>query len=164
MIDSRLENIDHKRITIPPTSPFEQLLNDFMNPPELIKMDDLESDDESVDTPLVSPFLDSDDDSDDGEVLNELDEYRNVGNFYRNRTFNSINGDDLALSCMIGCRKFVAYFDHFLPMNIITHKAYNTFMGSSAKFNLSSSCNVLPYCALVKKYTISEFAEALTPL
>ncbi|GJW45384.1 hypothetical protein Tco_0074183 [Tanacetum coccineum] len=38
-------------------------------------MDDLEPDDESVDTPLVSPFLDSDDDSDDGEVLNELEEY-----------------------------------------------------------------------------------------
>ncbi|GJS87535.1 hypothetical protein Tco_0770171 [Tanacetum coccineum] len=38
------------------------------------------------------------------------------------------------------------------------------FMRSSAKSNLSSSCNVLPSCALVKKYTISEFAEALTPL
>ncbi|GJY35521.1 hypothetical protein Tco_0420899 [Tanacetum coccineum] len=43
----------------------------------------------------------------------------------------------------------------------ITGKA---FMRSSAKSNLSSSCNVLPSCALVKKYTISEFAEALTPL
>ncbi|GKC73959.1 hypothetical protein Tco_1119842, partial [Tanacetum coccineum] len=35
-------------------------------------MNDLESDDESVDTPLVSPFPHSDNDSDDGEVLNEL--------------------------------------------------------------------------------------------
>nr|GEZ72601.1 glycosyl transferase, family 8 [Tanacetum cinerariifolium] len=58
-------------------------------------MDDLESDDESVDTPFVSPFLDSDDEPDGGEVLN--------GNF-------------------------VAYFDPFLPMNIITRKAYNTIM------------------------------------
>nr|GEW42741.1 hypothetical protein [Tanacetum cinerariifolium] len=41
-------------------------------------MDDLETDNESVDTPLVSPFLDSDDDSNDGEVLNELDEYGNA--------------------------------------------------------------------------------------
>ncbi|GJQ89286.1 long chain base biosynthesis protein 2a [Tanacetum coccineum] len=38
-------------------------------------MNDLESDDESVDTPLVSPFPHSDNDLDDGEVLNELIEY-----------------------------------------------------------------------------------------
>ncbi|GJT84983.1 hypothetical protein Tco_1066700 [Tanacetum coccineum] len=69
-----------------------QPLNNFINSHDVIEMDDLESDDGSVDTPLVSPFLDSDD----GEVLNELDE------------------------------KFVAYFDPFLPMNIITPKAYNT--------------------------------------
>ncbi|GJR31961.1 hypothetical protein Tco_1108193 [Tanacetum coccineum] len=56
-IDSDLENID-------------QFLNCFSQPPNEINMDDLEPDDESIDTPLVSPFLDSDDDSDDGEVLN----------------------------------------------------------------------------------------------
>ncbi|GJY72119.1 hypothetical protein Tco_0475822 [Tanacetum coccineum] len=67
-------------------------------------MNDLESDDESVDTPLVSPFSHSDNDSDDGEVLNELIEYENVG------------------------MKFVAYSDPFLPINIITRKAYNTIM------------------------------------
>ncbi|GKG02190.1 hypothetical protein Tco_0306895, partial [Tanacetum coccineum] len=48
-IDSRLENID-------------QFLNGFTQPPSAIDMDDLKPDDESVDTPLVSPFLDSDDD------------------------------------------------------------------------------------------------------
>ncbi|GJW09328.1 hypothetical protein Tco_1575155, partial [Tanacetum coccineum] len=58
-------------------------------------------------TPFVSPFLDSDDESDDGEVLNELDEYGNAGNVLL---------------------KFVAYFDSFLPMKIITRKAYNTIM------------------------------------
>ncbi|GJR66144.1 zf-CCHC domain-containing protein [Tanacetum coccineum] len=57
---------------------------------------DLESDDESIDTPLVYPFLDSDDDSDDGEVLDELDEYGNAGNFYRNRIINSLDREDLA--------------------------------------------------------------------
>ncbi|GKE94068.1 hypothetical protein Tco_1578923 [Tanacetum coccineum] len=56
-IDSRLGNID-------------QFLNGFVNPPNEIDMDDLEPDDESVDAPLVSPFLDLDDDSDDGEVIN----------------------------------------------------------------------------------------------
>nr|GEW63933.1 homeodomain-like protein [Tanacetum cinerariifolium] len=61
-------------------------------------MNDLESDDESVDTPLISPFPHSDNDSDDGEVLNELSE------------------------------KFTAYLDPFLPMNIISRKAYNTIM------------------------------------
>ncbi|GKG33794.1 hypothetical protein Tco_0433953, partial [Tanacetum coccineum] len=54
-IDSRLENID-------------QFLNGFTQPPNEIDMDDLEPDDEFIDTPLVSPFLDSDDYSDDGEV------------------------------------------------------------------------------------------------
>ncbi|GKF89414.1 hypothetical protein Tco_0263377, partial [Tanacetum coccineum] len=68
-----------------------QPLNDFMNSHNIIEMDDLESDDGSVDTPLVSPFLDSDDESDDGEVLNELDEYGNAGNFYRNRIINSLD-------------------------------------------------------------------------
>ncbi|GKC30079.1 hypothetical protein Tco_1037373 [Tanacetum coccineum] len=61
-------------------------------------MKNLEPDDETVNTPLVSPFPHSDNDSDDGEVLNELIE------------------------------KYVAYFDPFLPMNIITRKAYNTIM------------------------------------
>ncbi|GKA10912.1 hypothetical protein Tco_0690345 [Tanacetum coccineum] len=108
-IDSHLKNIDH-------TLPNE------------IDMDDLESEDELIDTPLVSPFLDSDDESDDGEVLNELDEYGNAGNFYPNRIINSFDGEDLAFPCMIGFRKLVAYFDPFLPMNIIMRKAYNTIM------------------------------------
>ncbi|GJS24722.1 hypothetical protein Tco_0453354 [Tanacetum coccineum] len=69
---------------------------------------DLESDDGSVDTPLVSSFLDSDDESDDVEVLNELDEYGNEGNFYRS-------------------------LFPFLPMNIITRKAYNTIMAEGLK-------------------------------
>ncbi|GJT28679.1 hypothetical protein Tco_0908954 [Tanacetum coccineum] len=136
MIDSRLENIDHTRITIPPTAPFEQLLNDFMNPLDVFEMDDLESDDESVDTPLVSPFLDLDDELGDREVLNELDEYGNAGNYYHNRIINNIDGDNLSFPCMIGFRKFVAYFDPFLPMNIITHKAYNTIMVEGLERNL----------------------------
>nr|GEY53037.1 hypothetical protein [Tanacetum cinerariifolium] len=65
-IDSCLENID-------------QFLNGFIRPPNEIDMDDLEPDGESVETPLVSPFLDLDDDSNDDEVLNELEEYGNVG-------------------------------------------------------------------------------------
>ncbi|GJZ71480.1 hypothetical protein Tco_0635331 [Tanacetum coccineum] len=72
-------------------------------------MDELESDNESIYRPLVSPFLDSDDESDDGEVLNELDEYRNAGNFYRDKIINSIDGDDLAFPCMTGFRKFVTF-------------------------------------------------------
>ncbi|GJR72114.1 hypothetical protein Tco_0084479 [Tanacetum coccineum] len=91
-------------------------------------INNLEFDDESVDTPLVSPFPHSYNDSDDGEVLNELIEYENVGMLRRERAINSFDGDDLAFQCMIGFRKFVAYFDPFLPMNIITHKAYITIM------------------------------------
>nr|GEY04385.1 hypothetical protein [Tanacetum cinerariifolium] len=91
-------------------------------------MNDLELDDEFVDTPLVSPFPHSDNDSDDGEVLIELIEYENVGMLHREKTINSFNGDDLAFQCMIRFRKSVTYFDPFLPINIITCKAYNTIM------------------------------------
>ncbi|GKC43712.1 hypothetical protein Tco_1061434 [Tanacetum coccineum] len=44
------------------------------------------------------------------------------------------------------------------------NNTFPTFLRSSAKLNLSSSSNLLPSCALVKKNMISEFAEALTPL
>nr|GEU33605.1 hypothetical protein [Tanacetum cinerariifolium] len=64
--------------------------------PNEIDMDDLESKDELIDTPLLSPFLDSDDESDDGEVLNELDEYGNARNFYPNRIIKSLDGENLA--------------------------------------------------------------------
>ncbi|GKG10425.1 hypothetical protein Tco_0341825, partial [Tanacetum coccineum] len=70
----------------------------------------------------------SDNDSDDSEVLNELIEYKNVGMLRREKLINSFDGDDRAFQYMIGFRKFVAYFDPFLPINIITRKAYNTIM------------------------------------
>ncbi|GKC64646.1 hypothetical protein Tco_1097244 [Tanacetum coccineum] len=75
--------------------PLEQLLDDFINPLDILEIDEFQFDDESVDTPLVSPFLDSGDDSDASKVLNELDEYRNARNFYP-------IGNDLAFYCMIG--------------------------------------------------------------
>ncbi|GJW55938.1 hypothetical protein Tco_0100023 [Tanacetum coccineum] len=73
-------------------------LESFANQPNETDTNNLESDDESVDTPLVSPFPHSDNDSDASEVLNELTE------------------------------KFIAYLDPFLPMKIISRKAYNTIM------------------------------------
>nr|GEZ46579.1 hypothetical protein [Tanacetum cinerariifolium] len=110
-IDSCLENI-------------EQFLNCSVNLPNEIYMDYLESEDESIDTPFVSPFLDSDN----REVLNKLEEYGNAGRLCRKKVINIIDGDDLAYPCMIGFRKYVTYFDPFLPMNIITRKAYNNIM------------------------------------
>ncbi|GJY65141.1 hypothetical protein Tco_0466601 [Tanacetum coccineum] len=98
------------------------------NQPNETSMNDLESDDESVDTPLVYPFPHSDNDSNDGEVLNELIEYENVGMLRREKAINSFDGDDLEFQCMIGFRKVVAYFDPYLPLNIITRKAYKTIM------------------------------------
>ncbi|GKC48288.1 hypothetical protein Tco_1066010 [Tanacetum coccineum] len=82
-VDSRLESI-------------KRFLNDFANQPNETNMNNLESDDESVDTPLVSPFPHSDNDSDDGEVLNELIEYENVRMLRREKAINSLDGDDLA--------------------------------------------------------------------
>nr|GEY27334.1 hypothetical protein [Tanacetum cinerariifolium] len=78
-IDSRLENID-------------QLLNGFTQQPNEIDVDGFESNNESANTPLVSPFLDSKDDSDDGEVLNELEEYDNAGIVHTER------GDGVAIT------------------------------------------------------------------
>nr|GEV45383.1 zinc finger, CCHC-type [Tanacetum cinerariifolium] len=81
-VDSRLESI-------------ERFLNNFANQPNETNMNDLESDDESVDTPLVSPFPHSNNDLDDGEVLNEWIEYENVRMLCREKTINSFDRDDL---------------------------------------------------------------------
>ncbi|GKC63414.1 hypothetical protein Tco_1096012 [Tanacetum coccineum] len=103
----------------------ERFLNNFTNQPN---MNELESNDESVDTPLVSPFPHSNNDSYDGEVLNELIEYENIGMLRREKAINSFDRNDLAFQCMIESRKSIAYFDPFLPINIIKRKAYNTIM------------------------------------
>ncbi|GJZ10194.1 hypothetical protein Tco_0544953, partial [Tanacetum coccineum] len=79
----------------------------FANQPKETDMNNHESDDESVDTPLVSPFPHSDNDSDDGEVLNELSEYENAGVLCREILTNSFDEDDLSFQCMIGFRKFI---------------------------------------------------------
>ncbi|GJT71780.1 hypothetical protein Tco_1031066 [Tanacetum coccineum] len=106
-----------------------RILSDFLNNfANETNLKDFKSDNESIDTPLVSPFPHSDNDSDDGEVLNELIEYENVGMLRREMAINSFDDDDLAFQCMIEFRKFTANFDPFLPMNIITRKAYNTIM------------------------------------
>ncbi|GJU46612.1 hypothetical protein Tco_1203878, partial [Tanacetum coccineum] len=104
----------------------ERLLNSFANQPNETNTNDLESDDGSVNTPLVYPFPYSDNDSDDEEILNVLIEYENAGTLRQERIINSFDGDDLVFECMIGFRKFTAYLDPFLPMNIISRKAYNT--------------------------------------
>nr|GEU45198.1 hypothetical protein [Tanacetum cinerariifolium] len=114
MIDSRFENIDHTQIIIPPHVLFEQLLNNFMNPADVFELDDLESDNKLVDTHLVSPFIDSGEELDDEEVLNELNEYRNAVNFYHDRIIYSIDGDDLAFPCMIDFRKIWEAFGKHL--------------------------------------------------
>ncbi|GJR66750.1 putative reverse transcriptase domain-containing protein [Tanacetum coccineum] len=55
-VDSRLES-------------FEQFLNNFSNQPNETNMNNLESDNEAVDTPLVSPFPHSDIESNDGSSM-----------------------------------------------------------------------------------------------
>ncbi|GJS61124.1 hypothetical protein Tco_0655908 [Tanacetum coccineum] len=78
----------------------KQFHNNFANQPNETNMNILESDNEAVDTPLVSPFPHSGD-SDDEEVLNELSEYENAGTLHRERIINSTDGDGLAFECMI---------------------------------------------------------------
>ncbi|GKE71573.1 hypothetical protein Tco_1529645 [Tanacetum coccineum] len=112
-VDSRLESI-------------ERFLNRFGDQTNETSINDPESNDRLVDTHLVSPFPHSDNDSEDEEVLNEFSEYEYAGTLRRERIINSFDKDDLAFECMIGFRKFTAYLDPFLPMNIISRKAYNT--------------------------------------
>nr|GEX74276.1 hypothetical protein [Tanacetum cinerariifolium] len=81
-VDSRLKSI-------------KRFLNNFTKQPNETNMNDLESDDESVHTPLVSSFLHSDNDLDDSEVINELIEYENVRMLRRENVINSFDGDDL---------------------------------------------------------------------
>ncbi|GJX12736.1 hypothetical protein Tco_0204494 [Tanacetum coccineum] len=50
----------------------ERFLNRFANQPNETSINDPESDDGLVDTPIVPPFPHSDNDSDDEEVLNRL--------------------------------------------------------------------------------------------
>ncbi|GKA62169.1 hypothetical protein Tco_0761688 [Tanacetum coccineum] len=95
IIDSRHENFDHTQVITPP------LYDDFMNLPDVFEMDDLELDNESADTPLVSLFIDSDDESNNGKVLNELNKYGNAGKLYNYRVINCRDGCDLAFPCMI---------------------------------------------------------------
>ncbi|GJZ57845.1 hypothetical protein Tco_0613339 [Tanacetum coccineum] len=108
MIDSRLDNIGPAHIPISPPVLFEQLLDDFMNPPDELVMDDSESDTKSYETPPVLSFLDFDDESDDREVINELNEYGNTGIFFvimeylvnisKRHAFWSLNKDILKIN------------------------------------------------------------------
>ncbi|GKB28116.1 hypothetical protein Tco_0867517 [Tanacetum coccineum] len=98
--DSRLESI-------------ENFLNNFANQPNETNMNNLESSDEAVYTPTISPFPHLDNDSDDGEVLKELIEYKNARTLRQERIINSLDGDDLAFECMIGFRKFTAISTFF---------------------------------------------------
>ncbi|GJT28801.1 hypothetical protein Tco_0909076 [Tanacetum coccineum] len=77
----RWSKLDRKRSRIMIKAIDQQLFERRLmrNLDKFTNMNDLESDDESVDTPLVSLFPHSDNDSDDGEMLNELIKYENVG-------------------------------------------------------------------------------------
>nr|GEU30954.1 hypothetical protein [Tanacetum cinerariifolium] len=69
MIDSRPENMDHDLIDVSPLASSKQLLPNFLDLPEYLEIDDIVLDTKSVDTQLVSPFLDQCDELDDGEIL-----------------------------------------------------------------------------------------------
>nr|GEV78701.1 hypothetical protein [Tanacetum cinerariifolium] len=74
---TELENFETSSEVTDLKKPIEDLAG--QHSPNVLEMDDLESDNESIDTPLVFPFLDSDDELDDGEVLNELEGLENIG-------------------------------------------------------------------------------------
>ncbi|GKA97868.1 hypothetical protein Tco_0825762 [Tanacetum coccineum] len=145
-VDSRLESI-------------ERFLNCFADQPNETSINDPESDDGSVDTPLVSPFSHSNNDLDDEEVLYELSEYENVGTLRRERIINSFDGDDLAFECMIGFRSY-CYLDHFS-----TNEYYPRLNGKE-EFIMSDMAEVLmgrPFRKTTKlKYDVAEGLVSFT--
>ena len=92
--------------------------------PNVVEMDNVRS----PETSLEPPSSDSDSDPEDGEIFNEHYEYGNSGTLRRRNIINGYNRDELAFECRIGYMKFTTYFDPFLPINIITRKAYNSIM------------------------------------
>ncbi|GJW58138.1 hypothetical protein Tco_0104869 [Tanacetum coccineum] len=139
-VDSRLESI-------------ERFLNRFADQRNETSIDDLESDDGSVNTPLVSPFPHSENDSDDEEVLNELSEYENTRTLRHERIINSFDRDNLAFECMIGFRKFTSYLDPFLPINIISRKAYNTIMVDRLEGTGKNLVSIVDVYVFVRSFT-----------
>nr|GEU66952.1 hypothetical protein [Tanacetum cinerariifolium] len=125
-------------------------------------MDNPEPEGESVNT-LVFPFLDSDDDSDDGEVLSELEEYGSAGRFRRTKIINSYDGDDLAFQYTIGFIKFVAYSDPFLQMNIIMRKAYYTIMVNGLEsMGMNLVAIIRDVCVFIGSFTfVTDFLEEI---
>ncbi|GKA95200.1 hypothetical protein Tco_0817238 [Tanacetum coccineum] len=149
-IDSRLENT-------------EQFLYSFANQPNKTNMNDLEF--ESVDTPLVSPFPHSENDSDDDEVLNELSEDENAEVLRQERIINGFDGDDLAFQCMIGFRKFTAYLDPFLLMNIISHFVVLEDIGEFIMRNMAEVLMGKPFRKITKlKYDVAKELVSFTKI
>ncbi|GJX15300.1 hypothetical protein Tco_0207058 [Tanacetum coccineum] len=105
---------NNTKVLVPTIKPLVPEIHQLANQPNETNMNDLESNNETVDTPFVSPFLDSDNDSDDGEVLNELYEYGNVGMLCQKRLINSFDVDDLAFEFKDRSMGFVkkSYLSH----------------------------------------------------
>nr|GEU45175.1 hypothetical protein [Tanacetum cinerariifolium] len=78
MMDYYFKNIDHNQLIITPSASSKHLLNDFIDAHDILEVNDLESDVGYEDTPLVSYFLDSHEESNDGEVINDMNEYENT--------------------------------------------------------------------------------------
>ncbi|GJR90230.1 40S ribosomal protein S15-4 [Tanacetum coccineum] len=79
-----IENANPPPALDPPTLP-TTLRAKVVHELHIIDVDDVESNNGSTDTPLVSPFLDSNE----GDVLNELEEYGNAGKLCERKVFST---------------------------------------------------------------------------
>ncbi|GJV97166.1 hypothetical protein Tco_1548743 [Tanacetum coccineum] len=127
-IDSRLDNID-------------QFLNGFTQPPNEIDKDDLEPDDELVDTPLVSPFLDSNDDISMMVkfLIKDIREFilRDMAKVVMGKPFREVT--KLEYDYAKGLMSFTRIFDNYtfqMPCTIPRFKSWGTCHGVKSHLSL----------------------------
>jgi hypothetical protein len=104
-------------------------------------------------------YLDSDEDLDDGDVINEdrMEEDMNPLKHVDPRT--KIEKDSLfnmQFSCKIGYKSFDAYLNSSLPMNIISRANYNKIMVNELAYLMCGLCSTRKFYFLrdLEKLTI----------
>ncbi|GJZ69184.1 hypothetical protein Tco_0632734, partial [Tanacetum coccineum] len=72
MIDLHLKNVVHNQPIMTPPASLDHQLDDLIYPYNFLELNDLEPDLEFEDVPLVSPFIDFDEELDDGDLIDDI--------------------------------------------------------------------------------------------
>ncbi|GJX31425.1 hypothetical protein Tco_0241280 [Tanacetum coccineum] len=72
MIDLHLENVVHNQPIMTPPASLDHQLDNLIYPYDFLELNDLEPALEFEDVPLVSHFIDSDEELDDGDLIDDI--------------------------------------------------------------------------------------------